>query len=194
MKTARKVKGTRSPKTEVYEIKITLVGSDPPIWRKFQVKNDITLDKLHRVIQIVMGWQDCHIHEFQIGDEAYGQVDAGGLEDVKDERKVRLGKVVRGEGARFRYVYDFGDDWEHELVVERVLNVARNTKYPACIDGERACPPEDCGGVWGYYDMLQTIDDPGDPDYEDVVEWLGEGFDPESFDIRQVNASLQKTR
>ncbi|HOJ34791.1 MAG TPA: plasmid pRiA4b ORF-3 family protein [Candidatus Hydrogenedentes bacterium] len=182
----------KQPKVQIYDIKVVLVGSDPPIWRRFQVRNDITLDVLHQTIQTVMGWQDCHIHEFQIDDAAYGPVDAGGLEDVKDERKVRLSKVVKEEGARFRYVYDFGDDWEHELVVERISEPSKAGRYPICLDGEGACPPEDCGGVWGYYDMLQTIEDPADPEYEDVLEWLGDAFDPESFDIRQVNASLKK--
>lgn len=183
---------TKQPKVQVYDFKIVLVGSDPPIWRRFQVKNDITLDVLHQIIQIVMGWQDCHIHEFQIEDLAYGPVDAGGLEDVKDERKVRLGKVIKEEGTRFRYVYDFGDDWEHEIALERISDPSRNSRYPICLDGEGACPPEDCGGIWGYYDMLQTIEDPADPEYEDVLEWLGDAFDPESFDIRQVNTALKK--
>ncbi len=194
-KTSGSHKKTTAPKTakkQVYEMKVVLVGSDPVIWRRLQVESDISLDVLHRVIQTVMGWQDCHIHEFQFDDAAYGPKDAGGLEDVKDERKVRLNKLIKEEGAHFRYVYDFGDDWEHEITLERIVEPSKATKYPICLDGEGACPPEDCGGIWGYYDMLQTAEDPADPEYEDVVEFLGEAFDPEAFDLRQVNNELKK--
>lgn len=178
---------------EVYQLKITLKGSKPPIWRRFQVPADITLVRLHDVIQDVMGWTDSHLHQFIIGDTYYGRRDPEfGLDDVMDERKTKLSQVVRNVKAKFAYEYDFGDGWEHLLVLEKILPPDPGGRYPVCLDGKRNCPPEDCGGIWGYEGhFLKAIQNPKHPDHEDMLEWIGDSFDPEAFDVEEVNQRLR---
>jgi hypothetical protein len=143
-------KGTWAPQ-EIYQIKVTLLGTSPPIWRRLLVPAGMTLDQLHHVLQAAMGWEDCHMHEFSKGGRRFGQPGPGdGLmwaEDVEDEGTVPLYTVLGRVGAKMRYTYDFGDDWEHGIVLEKRLAVDPNMSYPVCTDGQRACPPEDCGGI-----------------------------------------------
>jgi len=182
------------PESKIYQLKITLLGSEPTIWRRFLVKSDIRLSQLHTVLQIVMGWFDSHLHQFIHDNVIYSVPDPDFFEPVVNEEKVRLDKLLTGEGSHLVYEYDFGDGWEHEVRVEKVLEPDPEMQHPVCTDGERACPPEDCGGVWGYTDMLQILSDPEDPGYEETLEWLGEDFDPEEFDIEEVNDILQSLK
>jgi len=176
---------------KIYQIKITLKKIKPPVWRRLQVTNDTGLQKLHAIIQVAMGWSNSHLHQFIAGDTYYGEPDPDYDDDVmEDENGVTISQLVSGEGARFHYEYDFGDSWDHEILVEKILPMEKGTQYPVCIKGKRACPPEDIGGVWGYSDFLETIMNPKDPEYEDMLEWAGGDFDPEAFDIEEVNRRL----
>ncbi len=183
--------------TSIYQLKISLLGIKPPIWRRFQVPSDISLATLHQVIQEVVGWEDAHLHQFKVGKTYYGVTypdDFDGMPETRDERKARLEALVSKPKAKFVYEYDFGDSWEHEVVLEKILPPEPGARYPVCLDGKRACPPEDCGGVWGYGDLLEVIQDPKHPEHEDMLEWLGEEFDPEKFDVEAVNKALRRGR
>lgn len=182
-------------KTETaYQFKITLKDSKPPIWRKFIVGSSITLPKLHDVIQIVMGWENEHLHEFKFGREIYGVPDPDSFSKINNEKRVMLNQLINQEKDKFLYTYDMGDNWEHIVELEKILLEQPAPVNPKCIDGKMACPPEDCGGTYGYYDMLDTINDPDNPEYEETIEWLGDDFDPEEFDIEFVNNELKKLK
>jgi hypothetical protein len=179
----------------IYQFKVTLNESDPPIWRPIQVP-DCTLGELHDVLQVVMGWEDCHLHQFVVRGESYGPLD---LEDAlwdmekHDEEEMSLSKIVKmGRKTRITYEYDFGDSWQHEIVLEKTLEPEPKLKYPRCIEGERACPPEDCGEVWGYAEFLEAIADPKHKSHEEMLEWIGGEFDPEKFDLDAVNRELRR--
>jgi len=182
-----------SAAAQIYQLKITLRGAKPPIWRRVQVPSNITLGKLHHVIQAAMGWCNGHLHEFDINDRIYGQPmpDFGDL-GLRSEVNVKLNKVITPtEKAKFHYVYDMGDGWEHEILLEKVLPPDPKVTYPLCIKGKRACPPEDCGGIWGYAEFLKAIKDPQHPEYESMRNWIGGDFDPEEFSLAEVNQQLQ---
>lgn len=177
------------PKT-VYQLKITLLEVRPPPWRRVVVPSDITLARLHDVIQAAMGWWDCHLHEFEIGGARYGVGDGETWgEPPRDERRARLGSLV-GEGDAFLYVYDFGDYWRHRVTVEKVRTAEPGERYPCCIGGRRACPPEDVGGPMGYTEFLAAITDPGHPEHDSMLEWVGGAFDPDAFDPADCNHRL----
>ena len=174
----------------LYQLKITLKNARPPIWRRVQVLNTTTLGELHGIIQTVMGWTGGHLHQFTILGREYGHPQPEFDFNVLDESRVKLSQLVAGEKFKFLYEYDFGDGWDHEVLVEKVLPSQPDGQYPVCLAGKRACPPEDCGGVWGYAELLQSIQDASHPDQEEQREWLGEDFDPEAFDLEDVNESL----
>lgn len=178
----------------IYQLKVTLQHSKPPIWRRLQVPSDIGLTKLHRVIQTAMGWEDYHLHQFIVGNQSYGVPDPDFMDDIKSERTVKLNKVLTQPKAKIIYEYDFGDSWQHEILLETILEPEPEAVYPRCLTGKRACPPEDCGGVWGYERFLATISDPNDPEHAELLEWVGGEFDPEAFDCAGVNRKLQKVR
>jgi len=179
----------------IYQFKVTLKWSNPAIWRRIQVP-DCTLGEFHEVLQVVMGWEDCHLHQFIIRGEYYGPQDPEDAEwdiEKQDEEEISIGKIVKkGRKGRFTYEYDFGDSWEHEIVLEKILEPEPNVAHPRCIDGERACPPEDVGGVGGYAHFLEAINDPFHEDHEDRVEWIGGRFDPERFSVEKVNRELRQ--
>jgi len=153
---------------------------------------NITLGELHHILQAVMGWWDYHLHQFIVGRTYYGapHPDYDDFMDMRDESQVRLNQIA-DEGSRFVYEYDFGDSWEHVLLVEKVLEPEPGQQYPVCIKGKRACPPEDVGGVWGYYGFLEAIRNPDHSEHEMYVEWIGGEFDPETFDLDGINAALR---
>ena len=182
-----------SSKATVYQLKVTLKDSRPPIWRRIQVPGDITLYKLHQVLQVVMDWTDSHLHQFIIGGRHYGEPDPE-FQEVLSERRVKLSQVVRDEKARFVYEYDFGDDWLHQIVVEKILPPEEGKSYPVCLSGKRAAPPEDCGGIWGYYELLETLSNPDDAEYAGMLEWAGGPIDPEEFDLDEINQALRRLR
>jgi hypothetical protein len=174
----------------IFQLKIALKDARPPIWRRILVAGDIDLGTLHQVIQETMGWEDYHLHEFTIGHMRYGEPSEDDWEPVEDERRIRLDQLIR-EGDKFIYTYDFGDDWTHLITVEKILVADPKARYPVCIKGKRACPPEDCGGIWGYAEMLSALENPEHEEHTEIMEWLGGGFDPESFDPDEVNQRLQ---
>ena len=184
----------RSMRRVVYQIKVTLKGSKPPIWRRMQVTSETTLAQLHRILQRVMGWEGYHLYQFVVGGMAYG--DPSMLEEMEgeDARKVTLATLVRGEKSKFLYEYDFGDSWDHELLIEKVLPCEAGKRYPVCLTGKRACPPEDCGGIWGYTSFLDAIQHPQHPEHEEMLEWVGGAFDPEAFDLDEVNREIQNLK
>lgn len=187
---------TRKPRRTVHQLKVSLRGSRPPIWRRLLVPSDITLLDLHGIVQLAMGWSDCHLHQFMVHDVVYGQdhgQDWGWGPRPKDESKARLARVAP-VGTRLLYEYDFGDSWEHDIVVEKVLPAAEQETYPVCIAGRRACPPEDCGGLWGYAELLEAVHDPAHEQHQEMLDWLGGRFDPESFDRDRINNLLQRVR
>jgi len=189
--------GTEQSKNAgIYQLKITLRESKPPIWRRIQVKSNITLAKLHDIFQIVMGWTDSHLHQFIIHGVEYGvpHPDYDYDMDMEDEKHFKLGKLISAEKERFVYQYDFGDGWEHEILVEKILPIEEDLHYPICLKGNRACPPEDCGGIGGYSDFLEAIEDVKHPEHNDMLEWIGGKFDPEEFDIEKTNKKLKRIK
>ncbi|MGE5287345.1 MAG: plasmid pRiA4b ORF-3 family protein [Micromonosporaceae bacterium] len=188
-------RGRRSESgTLVYQLKITLRGvSKPPVWRRVLVPADVTLRDLHEVIQQAMGWNDYHMHVFSTGRQEYGSPDPE-LGHASDG-KVLLSQVLTGPGDRLRYTYDFGDDWEHDIVLEETRTAVPGETYRSCVAGKGACPPEDCGGAWGYAGLKEVLADPSHEDHQDMLEWLGldagEDFDPKEFSVAGVNARLR---
>lgn len=155
------------------------------------IPDNLTLQQLHIVIQIAMGWFDAHLHEFEIGGVSYGAPDQFEMMDhVVSEQKVKVSQVLGKGIKRFKYTYDFGDNWEHVIEIEKVLPVEPDATYPVCLTGKRACPPEDVGGVWGYEGLLEVFADPNHPEYEELIDWIGDDFDSTEFDIEEVNAML----
>jgi len=182
------------PPPEIYQVKVTLLGASPPIWRRLLVSADLTLAQLHNVLQAAMGWEDCHLHEFRIGQRRFGIPNPEdrlmGMPPVSNERTVPLSTVLGRIGAKAVYTYDFGDTWEHAIVLEKRLPADPNLTYPLCTAGRRACPPEDCGGIGGFYDLLDVISDPSHDRHEEMRDWLGDDFDPVAFSLDDVNRKL----
>ena len=242
-------------RSSIYQIRVTLDGSKPPIWRKLAVPSSIVLGELHEVIQIAMGWTNSHMHQFILrgkkpkprplpprtrGTSVAEVIDlpdgrkgcvlstrpAGNDEpetpakadtswpgtsdryfltkvtpwgeptelEGEDEEAVTLGEVCPKVKSKLIYEYDFGDGWEHTIEVQKIIDPEPGVEYPVCLGGKKACPPEDCGGIWGYYHLLETITDPDADDHEDMVEWLGVDFDPDAFDLEEANTILMEWR
>lgn len=179
----------KDPSKFVYQLKITLRDSKPPIWRRILVAEATNFATLHEIIQIAMGWTDSHLHAFDVGGEQIGIPYPDEDFDVLDSSKIKL-KQVAGEKSKFSYLYDFGDSWDHIIVVEKILPLEPGKQYPVCIAGKRACPPEDCGGIWGYGDLLEALANPRHPEHKSMKEWVGGKFDPEHFDMNKVNQIL----
>ena len=182
----------------LYLLKISLLGIEPEIWRRFVVPADITLDRLHDVIQIVMGWQDYHLHAFTIGKKRYTEYPEE-KEDGAEDGRYRLVDLIKQKGRTFHYVYDFGDHWEHEITLEDSQYVSPDLDaFVECIDGARACPPEDVGSVPGYYEFCKALDDPEHEEHESYKEWYAgfpwydTVFKSEQFDIEKVSIELDK--
>jgi hypothetical protein len=172
----------------VFQLKVTLKGTKPPIWRRLLVDSSATLDQLHEAIQAAFGWWNYHLYEFEFGRARYGLPDPDDFDvgpPARDARAARLDQVAAA-GSAFTYTYDFGDYWEHKVTVEKVLDTSPVASLPACIDGRRAGPPEDCGGVWGYEELLTILGDPSHPEHAGLAEWAsawgGAALDPAAFD------------
>lgn len=183
---------TQAAKAPIYQLRIDLLGIRPPIWRRLLVPSEVTLDVVHAIIQVAMGWSNYHLHVFtyrgvEIGDPT---TDDWGQETI-DERGVRLSQVLAKAGDKLTYEYDFGDGWVHTLKLEKVLPRHPETAYPVCVTGRRACPPEDVGGIWGYADFLEALSDEYHPRHNSVSEWIGGAFDSEAFDADEVTTALQ---
>jgi len=178
----------------IYQLKVTLKDSKPPIWRRFLVREDTDLSCLHEILQDVMGWTGSHLYEFEVGGTLYTDLedyDDYSIAPTMEAQSVTLRKLGLREGDKFRYVYDFGDYWVHDVVVEDVVPEQEGQSFPVCLKGRRACPPEDCGGIFGYFDLLTVINDPDHEDHVEMIEWLGDEFDPDAFDVEETNALLR---
>jgi Plasmid pRiA4b ORF-3-like protein len=204
--TARKAASKKAPASapavkttaEIYQIKVTLKNSKLPIWRRIEVRGDATLGELHAIIQMAMGWNNSHLHHFIVGKSpnlrfigAPAPYEVDDMTDEENEDQITLGQVLSAAKPKITYEYDFGDSWEHEVVLEKVVEAEAGAHYPRCVAGENACPPEDVGGVWGYVDFLQAINNPEHNQHEEFLEWVGGEFDPEKFDLEAVNELLK---
>ena len=181
-----------------YQLRVTLMGTNPPIWRRLRVSGDTTLVRLDRIIQAAMGWTNVHLHLFTAGGVVYGEPSPEWDIEVRNERRVRLSGIAREEGEAFIYEYDLGDSWRHQVVVEQVRFRPGAVKGPSCIAGDRACPPEDAGGVHGYYAKLECLRNPEHREHEEIKAWMegmtGGPFDPDAFDLGAVNRALRALR
>jgi hypothetical protein len=180
-----------SVRRTVYQLRLSLDGVAPEVWRRVLVPGGYTLDRVHRVFQHAMGWWDYHLHSFEIHGVQYGEPDP--LDDLRlvDELDTRLDAVVR-PGDRFRYTYDYGDWWEHNVDVEATWPADPDERYPVCMEGERACPPEDVGGVYGYRRLVRALRDPDHPDHDEMRAWLGRGLNAEYFVPELVTTLLRR--
>ncbi len=177
------------------QLLVTLIDSDPLVWRRLAVPSGTTLAKLHQVLQAALGWTDSHLHQFVAGDTTYGDPEL--LSDDPPQastRRTRLGQVAPAVGAVIQYEYDFGDGWRHLIVVERLLWHESGVRGAVCLAGGGACPPEDCGGIGGYADLLVTLRHGRGPEYRDMLAWLGGPFDPAAFDLAAANRALKRLR
>jgi hypothetical protein len=178
----------------VHRIKVTIAGSKPPIWRRLEVPSTISLLALHEVLQTAFDWDGSHLWHFESGTDIFGVGDLG--IPSKDARRLTLGQALPRKGSTMNYVYDFGDDWRHRIQVEDICAAEPDITYPRCVTGRRAAPPEDCGGVWGYAELMEILADPEHPEYEDRLDWLGLGpdsadeFDPAQFSVAELNEML----
>ncbi|MDA2933568.1 plasmid pRiA4b ORF-3 family protein [Acidobacteria bacterium AH-259-D05] len=177
---------------KVYQFKISLKGIQPAIWRQIQVPENYSFWDLHVAIQDVMGWLDYHLHLFRIAEPALNEIHEIGIPDEYELDflpgwELAISDHFSLEKNSAEYEYDFGDSWQHEIILEKILSKEIDSKYPKCIAGERACPPEDCGGIGGYQEFLEAILDLNHEEHERMLEWVGGSFYPESFDPRQVS-------
>jgi len=182
---------TRPDARPVYQLKVTLQHTKPPIWRRIQVRANTTLPRLHDTLQVAMGWTDAHLHQFIIDGVEYGLPDPDFADAMRSEQRIKLERVVTTEKDRFVYEYDFGDSWTHILLVEKILPPDPEVHYPRCLAGKRACPPEDVGGVWGYAAFLEAVGTRDHPEHDDMLAWCGGAFDPDAFSRDDVNQALK---
>ena len=189
-------------KTSIYQFKVTLEDITPKIWRRIQVPESYSFWDLHVAIQDAMGWEDYHFHQFMFPSSKYargtviGIPDEDGFDDFNTLSgwKEKIGDYLSLEQPQAIYEYDFGDGWSHLIELEKILPREEKTKYPTCIDGKRACPPEDCGGPWGYADLLEILADPSHEEHDNLTEWVGGKFDPETFDPQKIKFDDPKKR
>ena len=177
----------------IVQLKVKLLAvTKPPVWRRLKVRADTRLDQLHEILQAALGWENYHMHVFSFAEEEFGIPDPE--LGFSDERRVTLGELIAGPGDRFRYTYDFGDDWEHEITVEDLLDADPETHYPILIAAKGACPPEDCGGTWGYADLKEILADPNHDEHQERLDWLGLNnateFDPAAVPNEDIDDEL----
>jgi len=176
--------------SSVYQLKVTLQGIKPDIWRRLLVDSSASLAKLHDVLQCALGWGDSHLHELEAGGLSYSVPTPEFPTECIDTRKVQLRRVLPRVRNSMTYLYDFGDSWRHKIVLEKIFALPVPLQMPSCVAGARATPPEDCGGVYGYLNLLKVIANPEDDEHESMIEWLGDDFDPEQFDLEIINRLL----
>ena len=178
----------------IYQLKVSLEGSKPPIWRRLLVKSDIKLDVLHLALQISMGWTNSHLHQYISRDRKFYGIKDDDFEmdgfEMHDETTVRLSNILKDEKDSLIYEYDFGDSWTHKIIIEKILPFDTTKKLPYCVTGKRACPPENCGGIWGYSDLLKALEDPKHEEHDEMLDWLDGEFDPAYLNRREINQLL----
>lgn len=181
---------------DIYRVHVSLREIEPPIWRLIELSSPTTLKQFHRILQIAMGWDDSHLHEYIADGRRYATPDPScdKTGDMVREAGVRLTSVLPAVGAEISYIYDFGDYWQHNIRLEAILTPEPNVRYPRLVDGRRSCPPEDCGGADGYADLLEVLLDPTHEDYEYFREWVGPRFNAEIFSVEAANERLQNNR
>jgi hypothetical protein len=187
--------------TNIFQFKISIKYLTPKIWRRFLVTDDITFNRLHLIIQDVMGWENYHLFSFKDRDfiieikekenEMMNIFGSLNRKPVFEAKKTQICQIFNTPKQKMIYTYDFGDNWEHELVLEKILEYDREIKYPVCLAGKYNCPPEDCGGAPGFYEMVQAFSDKNHPEHDDVVEWLGEDYDPFYFSAEETTSLLK---
>jgi hypothetical protein len=185
--------GKKDP-PKLCELNVTLLEVQPPVWRRLLMSADASLHRLHRNIQIAMGWEDRHLYEFRAGGQSYGDLEREGSGRLLDARTAKVKQLLPDVDSRILYEYDPGDGWEHEVRLVQLRPPDPTAVIPACLDGARACPPEDVGGPTGYAEFLAAIRNPSHPEHGSMLAWCGGGFDPELFDSRAVNAHLARFR
>ncbi|MBO0703413.1 MAG: plasmid pRiA4b ORF-3 family protein [Candidatus Dormibacteraeota bacterium] len=180
----------------MFQIKVSLLDVAPRIWRRLLVPQDVSMPRLHRILQLAMGWTDSHLHQFRVGELRFAEPDDEQLEPRPiDYRRIALNQLAPQRGSTCVYEYDFGDGWEHLIEVEEELPVETvSGAVPRCLAGERACPPEDCGGPGGYAEVLVALSDAGHPEHDQWCEWAGPAFDPAAFDMETINRALRRFR
>ena len=184
----------------IYQLKVVLHGTKPPLWRRLQVPGNATLGWLHAALQVAMGWTNSHLHQFRVGELLYSDLrhnfpEFVGDPEILDENKATLQQVAPRQKETLGYEYDFGDSWEHEITVEKILpSDAAAATVALCLDGVRACPPEDCGGVWGYANLLKILKNRKHPEHKTMKEWLDRPFEAEAFDVAKANLWLRKLK
>jgi hypothetical protein len=183
----------------LYQLKVVLLGGEPPVWRRLQVPGDAKLDWLHAVLQVAIGWTNSHLHQFKVGEASYSDTRhyAAEFEDdpeIFEESAFALWQIAPHEGDVFRYEYDFGDSWEHEITVEKILPNPAAASFALCLEGARACPPEDCGGIPGYEELCKILKNRKHPEHKRMKEWLGRPFDAAAFDREKANLWLRKLK
>ncbi len=180
---------------QFYELKVTLVDTDPSVWRTFLIETDVTFNELHYVLQAVMGWTNSHYYVFRRDmmtispSSRHDPIDS--TSNDLDASKTAIAEFFKHKGDAIEYTYDFGDSWEHLIELKEIVE-HEDIHLALCLEGERACPPEDCGGIPGYLELVNVMQDPDSEEYEEMVEWLGEPYDSDHFDINQVNADLER--
>ncbi len=177
--------------SNIYRVKITLRDSRPPIWRRLLLDPRMTLNKLHQAIQVSFGWTMTHLWEFQSGRQRIGVPDEEFSDDILSAKRVRVHQLLEKTGDRISYTYDMGDDWEHDVKLEEVRPYEPGIILPLCLDGACACPPEDCGGVGGYEELIEALKDAKHPRHKELKEWLNRPFDPEAFNLDETNRALR---
>ena len=180
----------------IYRLNVTLLNIEPPISRRIELAGSTSLDQFHNILQISFGWQNCHMHQFEKDEQRYGVVDGDDPfdADTLPEAKHTLGDVLPHKGDQLLYWYDFGDDWYHEIEVEDILTPDVKTRYPRVTAGTRRCPPEDCGGPFGYENLLAVLANKKHPEHRELRGWVGTGFNPEAFSLDDTNKQLARRR
>ena len=183
----------------IYQIKVTLLGTKPPIWRRLHVPSNANLAWFHAVLQVTVGWTNSHLHHFITSDSRYSDLQDNdeidfGEKPNREEAKASISSVLPQKGARIIYEYDFGDSWRHEVKLEKILarEGMAEENFAVCMAGARSCPPEDCGGIWGYANLLEALKDRKHPEHREMLEWLGRPIDPEFLDLNHTNKWLRK--
>lgn len=174
----------------VHLLRVSLRDVDPPVWRRLVVRSEMPLPKLSQALERVIGWEGYHLQMFDVGGILFGEPDED-ADYLISEKAATVKHVLPRVGASLRWDYDFGDGWEHDVVVEAIESPVEGKHYPVCLDGVRACPPDDCGGIPGYERLLAALADPGDPEHDELLEWAPDGFDPEVFDLVAANRRLR---
>lgn len=178
----------------IHQLRVTLRWVKPPVWRQIAVRSDTNLAELAAILEGAMGWLGGHLHAFEGAEARYAIPDPEWPDDDLDEREYRVTDVLPDVGSKLRWDYDFGDGWEHDVVVEEIGPQRSDFDGPVCLTGSMACPPEDCGGPMGYEDLLDALSDPAHPEHDDMREWAPPGFDPAHFDVDQATAAMRSPR